>query len=398
MITCVTRSFGMLLLVLWCVPAVAAEPDGKEVARLVKQLGSSDFRMRDTATKRLTEIGEPALDALGKATDTVEMRRRAEAIIAVIENKICVEQRRLVGHQPNPNYKRELRNGPVTSVSVSADGKRVLTGGFDKTLRLWDAGTGKELHVFRGHTGPVTSVALSPDGTRALSAGSDNSVRLWDATTGKQLHEMAGHRFNGAHSVAFGPKGQALSGGGDGEMHLLDLSTGDQVGVLTCHTKPGIVFAAVTVAYGEKSRRAVTCGRNQPIRVWNLETGKEVRKVAEIEDAVFSLSPDGKQLVACNSDRKLRIFDVETGKELLRIDPRLTLDGKYESEPFCAAFSPDGKRIASGGYDNTVRIWDAKTGTELRKYEGHSGMVGCLTFFPDGKHIASASYDGTARI
>ena len=110
------------------------------------------------------------------------------------------------------------------------------------------------------------------------------------------------------------------------------------------------------------------------------------------------MSPDGKRLVACNSDRKLRIFDVATGKELLRIDPHLTLDGKYESEPFCVAFSPDGKCIASGGYDNTVRLWDAQTGTELRKYEGHTNYVAGVAFFPDGKRIASASADGTARI
>ena len=154
-----TRCFAMLLLVPPFVPAVADDPDDKEIARLVKQLGSSDYRMRDAATKRLTEIGEPALDALGKATGTLEMRRRAEQIIAVTEARLYPE---LI-----------LTGASVTvsgSVSVSADGKRVLTND-GKTLRLWDAYTGKCLRVFEGHTDGVIGAALSPDGKRVLSAG-----------------------------------------------------------------------------------------------------------------------------------------------------------------------------------------------------------------------------------
>src|SRR5947209_11436381 len=129
MTTWLTRCFAGLLLVLPFVPAVADDPDDKEIARLVKQLGSSDYRMRDTATKRLTEIGEPALDALNQATtsDDLETRRRAEDIVAVIENKLYGPELYLTAH-----------TGGVLNVCVSADGKRLLTSGQDKTLRLWD--------------------------------------------------------------------------------------------------------------------------------------------------------------------------------------------------------------------------------------------------------------------
>src|SRR6266481_6080391 len=88
MTTWLIRCFAFLLLMLPFVPTVADDPDDKEIARLIKQLGSSDFRIRDEATKRLTEIGEPALDALGKARDTLETRRRADAISAVIEDRV----------------------------------------------------------------------------------------------------------------------------------------------------------------------------------------------------------------------------------------------------------------------------------------------------------------------
>src|SRR3989440_3372751 len=88
MTTWLIRCFAGLLLVLPFVPAVADDPDDKEIARLVKQLGSAKFKEREAATKRLTEIGEPALDALGKAKDTLEMRRRAEQIVDRIERRL----------------------------------------------------------------------------------------------------------------------------------------------------------------------------------------------------------------------------------------------------------------------------------------------------------------------
>ena len=90
MTTWLIRGFAFLLLTLPFVPAVADDPDDKEIARLVKHLGSSDYRMRVAATKRLKKLGEPACDALVRAMKIkdVEARRRAEQIVAVIEDRL----------------------------------------------------------------------------------------------------------------------------------------------------------------------------------------------------------------------------------------------------------------------------------------------------------------------
>jgi WD40 repeat protein len=65
------------------------------------------------------------------------------------------------------------------SVAFAADGRRVLSGGMDHTLRLWDVATGQEVQRFEGHTEAVMGVAFSPDGRFALSGGADRTVRLW---------------------------------------------------------------------------------------------------------------------------------------------------------------------------------------------------------------------------
>ena len=376
MTTWLPRWFTYLVLLL---PFVAAAgPDDAEIARLVKQLGSSDYRVREAATKRLQEIGKPALDALAKATTPLETRRRAEEIVVVIENKLYPELI-LTGH-----------TGWVWTVSVSADGKRLLTASADKTLRLWDADTGKCLRVFEGHTDAVMGAALSPDGKRVLSGSRDSTVRLWDAATGKELVKMIGHAGS-VICVCFGPEGKAISGSSDKTMRLRlwDLNTGKNTGVFTGAN------AAREVAYSARAKLAVTCSISGPIHLWNLETGKEVpNRIAE-DFNVYSVcfSPDGKRLMTAAMGKTLRLWDVETGKELLRIN---------DVNACGAAFSPDGTRVVSGGTDGIVRLWDAATGKELRKYEGHAeypaGQLWSVVFFPDGKRIASASFDGTVRI
>jgi hypothetical protein len=378
------RWFVLLWLLLSFAPGVlAAEPREAELARLVKQLGHDDFFEREAATKRLTEIGEPALAALqqAKTSDDPEVQIRAEqvitAIVAPLNDKLCVEQLRFTGH-----------TGEVWNVSVSADGKRLLTSSIDKTLRLWDAHTGKELRVFEGHTERIVGAALSPDGKRVLSGSGDKTVRLWDADTGKVLLQMTGHTEE-TQSVAFGPEGHALSGGGDGTMRQWDLRTGKNTRVFTGHTS-----YVHPVAYSARARLAATSSRDELIHLWNLETGKEVHQlqghIGEVDQGVC-FSPDGQRLVSCNyTDNTVRLWDVTTGQELKRIN----VPG-----PLCAAFSPGGKRLVSGGYpDRTVRIWDVATGKELRNYEGHTAGVTSVAYFPDGNRIVSASQDGTARI
>jgi WD40 repeat protein len=88
----------------------------------------------------------------------------------------------------------------VWSVAFSPGGNRIVSGSHDKSVRMWDAKTGKQLKEMQGHTAGIWSVAFSPNGDRIVSGSSDKSVRVWDAMTGESIEGMQGHPLGFAQS------------------------------------------------------------------------------------------------------------------------------------------------------------------------------------------------------
>ena len=139
--------------------------------------------------------------------------------------------------------------GPVTSVSFSPDGTRIVTGSADQTAKVWDARTGTALLELKGHTGAVTSVSFSPDGTRIVTGSEDQTAKVWDARTGTPLLDLKGHT-DGVTSVSFSPDGtRIVTGSRDQTAKVWDARTG---------TRP----ARPQRAHGPGDERVVQPGRH----------------------------------------------------------------------------------------------------------------------------------------
>ncbi len=269
----------------------------------------------------------------------------------------------------------------VTSVAYSPDGKRLASASRDKTVKLWDSLTGKELRSLIGHTGIVESVAYSPDAKRLASASYDQTVKVWDAQDGHELFNFKGHSGT-VWSVAFSPDGKRLASAGGNEVKVWDGQTGQEYFTLIGHTN-----AVTGVVFSPDGNRLASASGDQTVKVWDAQTGLELLSLKSGFYRV-AFSPDGKRLASPSGDGTVKVWDAQTGEELLA----------FRGSALSVAFSPDGKRLASASEDHTVKVWDAQVGQELLSLKGHTRDVWSVAFSPDGKRLASGSGDRTVKI
>ncbi|KAJ6487444.1 WD40-repeat-containing domain protein [Mycena vitilis] len=289
---------------------------------------------------------------------------------------------------------RQGHTNGVQSVAFSPDGKHIVSGSDDKSLRIWDAESGEQLGgPLEAHTREVTSVAFSPDGKHIVSGSRDKSLRIWDAKSGEQLGGPLEGHTNWVQSVAFSPDGKHIvSGSEDRSLRIWDAEGREQLGgPLEGHTS-----GVLSVAFSPDGKHIVSGSDDKSLRIWDAESGEQLGGPLEAhtrEVTSVAFSPDGKHIVSGSRDKSLRICDAKSGEQLGG-----PLEG-HTNWVQSVAFSPNGKHIVSGSTDNSVRIWDAESGEQLDgPLEGHTDSIQSVAFSPNGKHVVSGSLDKSVRI
>ncbi|BAY98045.1 protein kinase [Tolypothrix tenuis PCC 7101] len=189
-------------------------------------------------------------------------------------------------------------------------------------------------------------------------------------------------------SVAISPDGKTLVSGGYKTIKLWNLETGKEIRTLTGHS--GNVSS---VAISPDGKTLVSGSEDKTIKLWNLETGKEIRTLTRDSDLVSSvtISPDGKTLVSGSADNNIKLWNLETGEEIS------TLTG-HSDKVSSVAISPDGKTLVSGSYDKTIKLWNLETKKEIPTLtKKHSDSVSSVAISPDGKTLASSA-DNTIKL
>ncbi|KAF4197557.1 hypothetical protein CNMCM8694_002459 [Aspergillus lentulus] len=296
---------------------------------------------------------------------------------------------------------------PVITLIFSPDDQVVASSSSDRTVRLWDVRTGKELQTLRGHseklwdvkTGRqcqslrghsdwVTTVAFSLDGQKVASGSHDKTIQLWDAKSGRQCQTLLGHS-DWVTTVAFSPDGRIVASGSyDKTIQLWDAETGRQ-----CQTLRGHSDCVTTVAFSPDGQKVASGSHDKTIQLWDAKIGRDYQTLWGHSGWVntVSFSPDGKILASGSHDKTIRLWDAKTGREYQIL-------WGHSGWVDTVSFSPDGQILVSGSRDKTIRFWDAKTGIEYPMPQGHADLVNTIVFSPDGQVLASGSHDETIRL
>jgi WD40 repeat protein len=275
----------------------------------------------------------------------------------------------------------EAQSSPANAVAFSRDGRRALFASADKSVRLWDVETNREVRRFIGHTASVWCVAFAPDGKQALSGGADRTVRLWDVETGQELRRFEGHDAL-VSNVVFSPDGRRLlSSGFDHAVILWEAETGRELRRIESLQH---VSALAFALDGKQSFVAA----DAVVHLLDLTTGQEVRTFEghSAPVACLAVSTDGGWLLSGSDDHSVRLWDVTSGRVV-----RSFLG--HDNAVRCVAFSPDGKQAVSGGADQTLRLWDVATGKQLRRFPRHDESVVQAQFLPGAQATLSGSKD-----
>ena len=322
-------------------------------------------------------------------------------------------------------------SGTVNSIVFSNDGEMALSASSDRTIKLWNVQTGKELKTFTGHTGNVRALAIMPSGKQFLSASDDMTLNRWDIMSGREIRTYRGHKST-VFALAISRDGKmALSGSSDETLKLWNIQTGKDLRTFSGHAD-----WVLSVAFSPDGKYALSGShvKDSP-KLWDLKTGKIVRSLPVHSQGVYAISysPSGKYVLFAGGDGTLRLWDIINYKELktitvtrngvLRIasffrndkyafsggvDNTVTLWDLERGEAIkqlwhsdwvdTIAISKDAKYLLSGGENKLIKLWNIDSGKELKILKGQAGWVDAVSFSPDGKYAVSAGENKFIRL
>lgn len=242
-----------------------------------------------------------------------------------------------------------------------------------------------ELKINIGHSDDINKVCFSPNNRYIASCSADKTIRLWDFDSGKELKTF--YDSDEVYSVSFSKDGKYLISGGRAGARLWEIETGKFTQISTTETQ----FAEIT---DDNKYIAAASSIDGKLALFPLMQDTKKKLLLGHTGYLFcaKISPNGKYLASGGDDKTIKLWNISSGS-LIK-----TFIGHKDGID-AINFTPDSKYIISGGQtdDKTIKIWDISSGKLVKSLTGHSNSVTSICTTPDGKQIISACYDGAIK-
>lgn len=285
--------------------------------------------------------------------------------------------------------------GAVFEVAYSPDGKVLASGGEDRTVRLWEVESRKELRVLRGHPDPIYALAWHPDGKRLASGSRDGTVRIWNPTDGS-ISLTIKEGLPSVANLSWSPDGNSLAVGvhRSNSASIWNAETGEEIRSFAGSTDTKVQKSVRLVWHPRHDQLAVVHPGVAP-RLVEPGSGIEVMEIGSRNMSEFEWHPQGDlfaQAGAGGGIPGIPIWDIRS-RELIA-----TAAGHLNGIVLSLSCSQDGNYIASAGNDGTIRIWNFKGGGSMGTLFGHFTECQSVSWKPGGLELASSGNDGTVKI
>ncbi|KAJ8597176.1 WD40 repeat-like protein [Rhizopogon salebrosus TDB-379] len=277
----------------------------------------------------------------------------------------------------------------VNGVAFFNDGRRVVTGSWDKTLRIWDAQKGTLVgKPFKGHQDSICSVAISPDDRRIASGGEDTEVIIWDVESEQKAFDPLVKHKDNVWSLCFSPNGKKLASGSEDETVIIwDAETGAVFATLEGHCG-----RVLSVAFSPDGQKLASGSSDTTILIWRADSDNAIgERLLQINAHSYSVgsvlwSAGGQQLISSSGDKTIKFWDVSNGSQIKIGQP--CTDG-HTGWIDSLAISSDNTFVATASNDKTVRLWSTTTHQQIDQALEHTDEVYCVAISPNGTLLAS---------
>ena len=273
----------------------------------------------------------------------------------------------------------------IIDLGYSADGRLLITGGGDGSVRLWNGQSGLIGKQLQACDRPILHVVLSADGTRAAASCGTMQATLWDTPSGNILATVKNVNDG---NLAFSRDGLLLAVPlGNGTIRLINARNGS-----TSRDLPGPQAAGMILAFSPDGYRLLSGSRGDSIQVYDVVANKLINTLKLNNEWIYAIvfSADGRRFAAAGTG-PVHLWDAATLNTV-------ATEAGFQDRVNTLAFSPDGRTLAAASDDGTSRVWASDTGREVAILRGHGKQEIDLAFLGNNDSLATLSWDRSLQI